>query len=68
MMWWRKGDSKPESEKIMISETEVASFNDFRTIPGPDSSPKSDQKQKGSLLWENTRARDIERRLGVHDD
>ena len=40
-------------------------FNGFRTIDASMIEPSAKSKQKSSLLWDKSQARDIERRLGV---
>ena len=69
MRWWDKKDAKnkPSQTEIMTNDKDVMAFNDFRTIDASmNRSPDKSEKNK-SLLWDNTEARDIERRLGVTD-
>ena len=69
MRWWDKKDAKtePAQNTVMTKDKDVMAFNEFRTIDASmNRSPNKSEKNK-SLLWDNTEARDIERRLGVTD-
>ena len=63
LAYWKKSDPKPQQNAILTKDSEVASFNDFRTIDASMVEPP--EKKHKSMLWENSQARDIERRLGV---
>ena len=66
MTYRKKSVPKPQQNAILTKDADVMAFNDFRTIDASMIEPSGDSKNK-SLLWENTQARDIERRLGVQD-
>jgi len=69
LRWWDKNDAKtePSQTAVMTNDEDVMAFDDFRTIDASmNRSPNKPEKNK-SLLWDNTEARDIERRLGVTD-
>ena len=67
LTYWKKNDPKPQKNAIFTKNTDVMAFNDFRTIDASMIEPSGDSKKNKSLLWDNTQARDIERRLGVQD-
>jgi len=67
LTYWKKSDPKLQRNAIITKDSDVAAFNDFRTIDASMIEPSGDSKKNKSLLWENTQARDIERRLGVQD-
>ena len=62
---WKKKDQKPQQNSVMMNDADVFAFNDFRTIDASLVESSGSPKQKKSLFWENNKARDIERRLGV---
>ena len=61
--WWKKNDQKTQQNSVMSRESDVMRYNDFRTIDASMMEPP--EKKDKSLFWENTKAREIERRLGV---
>jgi len=65
LTYWKKSDPKPQKNAILTKDADVMAFNDFRTIDTSMIEPSGDSRKNKSLLWENTQARDIERRLGV---
>ena len=67
LTYWKKNDSKPQKNTVFTNDADVMAFNDFRTIDASMIEPSVKSKKNKSLLWENTQARDIERRLGVQD-
>ena len=69
LRWWDKKDAKiePSQTTVMTNDKDVMAFNDFRTIDASMNRPSDKPEKNKSLLWDNTEARDIERRLGVTD-
>ena len=63
--WWKKDESKPQQNSVMMKDADVMTYNDFRTIDASMMEPSEKTKKNQSILWENSQARDIERRLGV---
>ena len=62
-LWWKKDDKKTQQNSVMSRESDVMRYNDFRTIDASMMEPP--EKKDKSLFWENTKAKEIERRLGV---
>ena len=64
-MWRNKIDTQPQKNSVMTKEADVMAFNEFRTIDASMVEPSDKSKQKKIMPWENSKTRDIERRLGV---
>ena len=69
LRWWDKKDAEtePSQTAVMTNDRDVMAFNDFRTINAAMPSPSDKPAKNKNLFWDNTEARDIERRLGVAD-
>ncbi|MCL2622263.1 MAG: hypothetical protein FWD31_01250 [Planctomycetaceae bacterium] len=65
MPWRQKNNPMPQHHSVMTRQEDVMAFNGFRTIDASMIEPSAKSKQKSSLLWDKSQARDIERRLGV---
>ena len=65
--YWKKSTPKPQRNAIITNDSDVAAFNDFRTIDASMIDPPSKTKKNKSLLWESSQASDINSRLGVKD-
>jgi len=67
LTYWKKSDPKPQKNAILTKDSDVAAFNDFRTIDASMVEPSGEKKKNKSLLWDNSQTSDINRRLGVQD-
>jgi len=64
---WKKNDPKPQRNAIITKDADVMAYNDFRTIDASMIETSGEKKKNKSLLWDNSQASDINRRLGVQD-
>ena len=65
--WRGKNDAKPPKNAILMSDSEVMGFNDFRTIDASMAESSGASKKNKSWLWGESQTPDIERRLGVQN-
>jgi len=65
MTYWKKSDPKPQRNAILTKDAEVMVYNDFRTIDASMIEPSGESKKSKSLLWDNSQANEINRRLGA---